>query len=263
MVKKILASVFAFVFIIPCMFMFTACGKNNNEPLYPIRVSNIEADSVTNYWIEYTQGYNKNYLSTVAKITSNGTTYYYLEYSNNGNWNYKFVKLDANGHYKVWNYDFMNDMWVAISDANHPESGEGDDWFMWKTQFYSDYFSIALVKLQYTGEVDSYIRYENGTQVEDCGTSDWLTKGYPYPNYLDAELSVEPEIIENCLYFYDSQEDRHYYFAPDTHFLLEYSAVSLGYWCTTKVYKRSFSMATVLAVHDMTSVGLPFDMPSV
>lgn len=261
--KKVFVIILSILFIVPSLFIFTACGKKDSGPLYPIRVSNVEADSVTNYWIEYTQGYSRNYLSTVAKATKDNTTYYYLEYSNNGNWNYKFVKLDADGHYKVWNYDFGNDVWIAIQDENHPESGEGNDWFMWKTQFYSDYFSMALVQLQYKGEVDSYIRYENGTQVSDCGTSDWLTKGYPYPNYLSEPLLVEPEIIEDCLYFYDEQEDRHYYFAPDTHFLLEYSQVSLGYWCTTKVYKRSFDMNTVLAVHDMSSNGLPFTLPSV
>ncbi len=263
MTKKIFISILIFIFIIPCLFIFTSCGNKNNEPLYPIRVTNVEADSVTNYWIEYNQGYTTHPLRTVAKATKDNITYYYLEYGNNGNWNYKFIKLDSNGHYKVWNWDYYGNTWVAINDETHPERGEGDDWFMWKTQFYSDYFSMALVQLQYNGEVDSYTRYENGTQVTDCGLSDWTTKGEPYPNYLNEELSVQPEVIHDCLHFYDEQEDRHYYFAPETHFLLEYSQVSLGYWCTTKVYKRSFDMNIVLSVHNMNNNGLPFELPIV
>jgi len=52
---------------------------------YPARITNFEADSVTNYWIEYGQTGTHHELITIAKATKDDTTYYYAIYYNNGN----------------------------------------------------------------------------------------------------------------------------------------------------------------------------------
>ena len=256
MKRRIFSFLIAIIFVLPFALMFAGC--KSAEPVYPARIENVEADSVTNYWIEYSQSSTHHQLQTMAKATKDGVTYYYLIYYNNGNRNEKFVKLDANGHYKVFNWDYHNSTWAAINDENHPECGEGYDWFMFKTQFYSDYFSMALVNLQYTGEVNSLIRHENGTEITDMGTATYTTTGYTY-----GAIPVAAEQIENCRHFYDEQNDRHYYFAPETHFLLHLDGSSFEYTCQTAVYKRSFDMNYVLSVHDVTTAGLGFTVPEV
>ena len=238
-------------FMLACTsFAFVGCGKNGDT--WKGQISNVEADSVTNYWIEYSQTYSHHPLYSIAKATKDGTTYYYAEYGNNGNNNQLFVILDANGHYKAYNWSYHDSTWVVrnMNDGTELDS-EGDDWFEFKTQYYSDYFSTALVGLQYTGEVNSRIRHEKGEDVTNMGETTWTTIGYT-----NGTHNVAGEAIENCLHFYDEQNDKNYYFAPETHFLLHLdSGIASG--CTTKVYKRSFDMSYVFEVHDVTIAGLP------
>ena len=194
MKRKIFSFLIAIILLVPFMFMVAGCNNSYVEPY--VRIANVEADSVTNYWIEYVQTATHHHLYSMAKATKNGVTYYYLSYENNGNNNEKFVKLDANGHYKVWNWSYHDQAWMEIESTYHPEEGEGDDWFMWKTQFYSDYFSMALVGLQYAGEVNSLSRKENNTEIVDMGTAAYTTIGYENGTHI-----IAAEAIQNCHHF--------------------------------------------------------------
>ena len=259
MKRKIFALILVLAFILPCAFFVSGCGKKGS--VWQGQITTKDPDSVTNYWIEYSQNYSRHPLRTMAKATKDGVTYYYMEYGNNGNWNETVVKLDANGHYKAYTWDNNNSTWVSRYAEDHPECAEGNDWFNYKAQFYSDYFADALGGLAYTGEVNYLIRYENGTAVKNMGTATWTTIGYDC-GYDHPTHVVDVEEIENCLHFYDEQEDEHYYFAPETHFLLCFTDSSVS-GRTTKVYKRHFDMNNVLAVHDRTTTGLPFTLPEV
>ena len=253
MKRKLLVFMFAFLFALSSALVLVGC--NNDDYVRYSQIDNVEADSVTNYWIEYTQGYTTHRLRTIAKATKNGVTYYYLDFTNNGNNDEMFVQVDANGSYHA--YQWVTNRWESRESFGEGY-GEGSSWFDFKTSFLSDYLSMAMVKLQYTGEVNSLIRHEEGTDVEDLGLTNWTTAGYSC-GYEHAEHTVSPEVIENCHHFYDSEEDKHYYFAPETNFLLYLDGASYEYSCTTKVYKRSFNMADVLAKHDLTTAGLGFE----
>ena len=248
MKKKIFAFVLAFMFILPCALLLTACGKKGGTWHGP--VSYVDPDVATNYWVEYEGSADTSHsLWTLAKITKDGTSYYFARYFGNDNIREAIFKVEANGSYQAY---YWNDSTWLLTHS-------GSSWYDYKSGAAHDqsyHFGTVMNILAKTGDVNSFIRHENGTDVKNMGITPWQTAGYT-----NGTHHVEAEYIEDCLHFYDEQKDEHYYFAPETHFLLSWNNSWSG--ASTKVYKRVFDLNYVLQVHDISPATLPFDLPAV
>ena len=261
MKRKIFALLLVLTFIVPCTFFMSGCG--NKGKTWSGQLSYIDYDSVTNYWVEYSfsgTGSQGHGLDSVTKATDgNGVTYYYINYYLGGSSREILAKVNPNKAYEI--YHWTGSEW----EIGENERGSGSNWDEVKAITYTDNVADALGYLNWSGEVNSYWRHENGTEVKKLDNTSWTTAGLPYPNYTEEPLLVEPEEIANCLHFHDDEHDIDYYFAPDTHFLLQ---VTRGdgwnvYQATAKVYKRHFNMSEVLEFHDRTTAGLGFTLPTV
>jgi len=184
-------------------------------------------------------------LYAYAKKTVGDKSYYYVYHNNHGGPNEVVAIVNADQTFTVYRYDYdrvnpENSSWVDATS-----SIEETTWFDFTTREASGVMSMAIVQMFNTGEINSLIRHEDDTEIQDLGVQSFHLDGIP--GYVEAE-----DI--DALHFYDSQSDEHYYFVQDSGVVLR-NDYNRDY--KAHVFKTEFTLYQVVTANGRLTTGLP------
>ncbi|MBR4745446.1 MAG: hypothetical protein IK070_01900 [Clostridia bacterium] len=243
MKKKIFSIFVAVLLFLPCLVL-AGCGKSSYET-----ISRVPYQPGGDYWVEYTFSGTNNQINlySYAKKTVGNTSYYYTFHNNNGAFEeYVAVVNNTNNSFTAYVYDYPNSTWINNTEYIYSCWSDGTPtWFDFETSFLSGYLSMAEIHMFNSGEINSLIRHEDGTEVTDDGIKTFHLEGIPG--------HVEAEDIE-ALHFYDSQNDEHYYFVQNSGVVLR-NDYNRDY--KAHVYKTEFTFEQVITAHSEPLTGLP------